>query len=329
MISKYRILEQFTGIGRFYCMEQHLAYVDNKDIFNLNLFVDGEPIANRVTGVYALKEGVLFGNWDSILHWFEYNGYLTKILEGYSFYPSDTYESEVILSSKSNSKFYIFEIFNQKISVELKELNKVVFHRFFGQYIIVNQGEKSVDVFDKASGTLLWRYDVTEIARWRQFPSEPEQPGEVRKFIGVWQDELLVALTNHTIIALDIHTGELKRKWRDVPEEKWRKIPFIGSSNQAAAIPYPEVTVLDSEGGKLVGASGIFYWEIDLHTGALLFKEFSAEFGTPLNEVQYSFARGRTPALSGDHLFLIGERYYSVRNGNDSEVIAFNRKRIP
>jgi hypothetical protein len=174
------------------------------------------------------------------------------------------------------------------------------------------------------SGILLWRYDVTEIARWRQFPSEPEQPGEVRKFLGVWQDELLVALTNHTIIALDIHTGELKRKWRDVPEEKCQNIPFKGY--RAVAIPYPEGMVLDSEGGKLVGADGIFYWEIDLHTGALLFKEFSAEFGTPLNEVQYSFARGRTPALSGDHLFLIGERYHSARNGNDSEVIAFNRK---
>lgn len=176
------------------------------------------------------------------------------------------------------------------------------------------------------SGTLLWRYDVTEIARWRQFPSEPEQPGEVRKFIGVWQDELLVALTNHTIIALDIHTGELKRKWRDVPEEKWRNVPFIGTLNHPVAIPKTHYTVLDREAGKLIGASGIFYWEIDLHTGALLFEEFSTEFGTPLDKVQYSFAGGGTPAFSGDHLFLIGERYHSAKNGNDSEVIAFNRK---
>jgi|GEM_PF-1653790 hypothetical protein len=169
-----------------------------------------------------------------------------------------------------------------------------------------------------------WRYDVTEIARWRQYYSEPERPGEVRKFIGVWQDELLVALTNHTIIALDIHTGELKRKWRDVPEEKCQNIAFKGY--RAAAIPYPEGAVLDSEGGKLVGASGIFYWEIDLHTGALLFEEFSAEFGTPLDKVRYSFASGRIPVLSGDYLFLIGERYHSSKNANDSEVIAFNRK---
>jgi hypothetical protein len=290
---------------------------------------------------YVFKEGRLFffdtsGN----LHVYEEKTGTTNALLDYTLNFRAIKGDKVLLRYRrtdnnlyySSKELYLYDLNSGKIIQCFYSLENIVIAIWHGDVLIGHKLDKTnykknIYSYSTITDTFLWRYDVTEIGRWREwYPDGQEFPGEIRKFIGVWQEELLVALTNHTIIALDIHTGELKRKWRDVPEEKWRKIPFIGSSNQAIAIPYPEGTVLDSEGGKLVGASGIFYWEIDLHTGALLFEEFSAEFGTPLDKVKYSFMGGRTPALSGDHLFLIGERYYSAKNGNDSEVIAFNRK---
>lgn len=197
-----------------------------------------------------------------------------------------------------------FPVFsNDKILVSCQYLNKQHF-----------------EVHSISNGALLWHFDVAEPGRYREwYPEGPEHPGEVRKFIGVWEGMLLVALSGYTIVALDVETGRVLHKWRDIPgfEPGW----------MPSAIPKPERMVLDAAGGKLVALWSRYFWEIDLRSGSIQMYDLSAEFGTPRDPVQYLVQGGLNPALLGDkHIIAFAERYHSARDGSDSEIIAFNRQ---
>ncbi len=205
------------------------------------------------------------------------------------------------------SEFRIgFPVFsNEKIMASCHYLNKQCF-----------------DVLSINTGALLWHFDVSALGRYREWePGGPEHPGEVRKFIGVWEGLLLVALTNYTIIALEVETGRLLHTWRYIPgfEPGW----------MPSAIPKPERMVLDDAGGKLVALWSRYFWEIDLRSGDIQMHDLSADFGTPRDLVQYLVQGGSNPALLGDkHLIAFAERYHSTQDGYDAEIIAFNRQTL-
>ncbi len=320
-MTNFTKIKVMSGIGNYYQpVKDKIVFTDSGDIFNVALFFEEEKIGDKITGVCAHGNGTLFCNWDANIFWFDYINAPVLVHQGATFGSTSCSENEVIIAINGGESYCVYNISDRFISNKLEKITNVVFCLHFGRFVFTNQSNDSVYCNNKDTGALFWHFDVTEPGRYREwYPEGPEHPGEVRKFIGVWEGMLLVALSGYTIVALDVETGRVLHKWRDIPgfEPGW----------MPSAIPKPERMVLDAAGGKLVALWSRYFWEIDLRSGDIQMHDLSADFGTPRDLVQYLVQGGLNPALLGDkHLIAFAERYHSARDGSDAEIIAFNRQ---
>ncbi|GIJ92899.1 hypothetical protein CAPN001_21210 [Capnocytophaga stomatis] len=124
---------------------------------------------------------------------------------------------------------------------------------------------------DIRNGNILWHFPLQTL------PNNPHDDNynktsdwEVKAFIGVLTGKLWVALNHHTIIALDIKTGELVHQIHDIPNFKCAWLP--------SAIPLSEATQIDKKNNKLVGFMWEFYWEINPTNGEIQLWDLSNDF---------------------------------------------------
>jgi len=124
--------------------------------------------------------------------------------------------------------------------VTFQEIARIVFDGYYvgkaGKYFIFADPADGFAAYDKEGQ--IWASDFFLSADFKA------------KFIGTHSSLLLIALTQNTIIALDIGTGQLVDKWQD---ERMA----------------PELMALHTESGKLVGLCGYNYIEIDVMTKEL------------------------------------------------------------
>ncbi len=92
----------------------------------------------------------------------------------------------------------------------------------------------------------------------------------VKRILGELNDELWVALNNHTVIALDVETGQLRKQLSSISDFKCDWLP--------SAIPAPEAMQIDKKRGCLVGLMWEFYWEINPDSGEITFYDLTEYF---------------------------------------------------
>jgi len=207
---------------------------------------------------------------------------------------------------------------------------KIIFYKenLCSRYSVVNHDTVILEDFnfDSASayelvcysintGEHVWSYNVTDLGRYRRNSQSPEKEGKVEKIIGVYQDLLIVAITNSTILAIDIHTGELKGKWCDLPGGQ-----SYGKMKRTTLV-YPFQSFIDQSAGKLIGLIGSYYWEIDLHGDTIYFHDATEEFKK--HQVGTHTSGQITP--QGDHILFASE-FFSLSSERIQKVAAFNRK---
>jgi len=186
--------------------------------------------------------------------------------------------------------------------------------KFIGAELFGKTNEKIIS-YHYLNGDVKWQFDATDLGRYRHNSQSPEKEGKVEKIIGVYQDLLIVAITNSTILAIDIHTGELKGKWRDLPEGQ-----SYGKMKRTTLV-YPFQSFIDQSAGKLIGLIGSYYWEIDLHGDTIYFHDATEEFKK--HQVGTHTSGQITP--QGDHIMFASE-FFSPANERIQKVAAFNRK---
>ena len=140
---------------------------------------------------------------------------------------------------------------NSLISVidgdSLKPLFTYQKRRNLMRYLIAHEGK----IISLNNDHEIWcqKFDDLEVQWGIDFQTAAPET-DFKKFIGTHSSLLLIALTQNTIIALDIETGQLVDKWQD---ERMA----------------PELMALHTESGKLVGLCGYNYIEIDVMTKEL------------------------------------------------------------
>ncbi|MBX2927883.1 MAG: PQQ-binding-like beta-propeller repeat protein [Saprospiraceae bacterium] len=170
---------------------------------------------------------------------------------------------------------------------------------------------KNSSIFGRYSadtGALLWHFDVSEPGRWREWePDGPERAGEVRKFLGVWQGRLYVAVSNGLIIELDVESGQLLRSWQQLPDgltlppSGWNKLHGV------------ELAFLDVVAGEIACVTHQYYWRIDLESGALHFHDLREHFSAA--QLQVSPPAGDL-AFDAEHIYFASE--YNLHDGSGS-----------
>jgi hypothetical protein len=172
--------------------------------------------------------------------------------------------------------------------------------------IFISGIDLKVKLYYSNSEKSKWHFDIPTI------PNNPQDDEydktadwEVKKFIGVLENKLWVALNHHTIIALDIKTGKLVHQIHDVPTFKSEWLP--------SAVPHSEATVIDEKSNKLIGFMWEFYWEINPQNGEITLFDLTEDFQSQKvrNDLQD---------------FVLTDSHIYFASHHDIKVASFNRQ---
>lgn len=138
---------------------------------------------------------------------------------------------------------------------------------------------------------------------------------EFKEYLGVYQNQLLVAFSNHLLFSMDVSTGEILHKWQE--------LPGFEEGQYKDVLPEPVDFVLDKEAGKLIGVFSKYYFEIDLKSGEMTYEDIRQELNT--HHIN-SFRRMGNNPFTKDHLFVTAHAELDKRPNVDLDcVLALNR----
>ncbi|OWP74121.1 hypothetical protein BWK62_14990, partial [Flavobacterium oreochromis] len=112
----------------------------------------------------------------------------------------------LIYYKKTTPRTYgVFNFINSKILFETEIWigNYIFKDHVFGESIGIITSRK-ID-----NHHILWQTDISQIGKHIPFPDEEEKEGEVKNFVGVYNNELIVQLTGGKFIGLDLENGKV------------------------------------------------------------------------------------------------------------------------
>ena len=130
-----------------------------------------------------------------------------------------------------------------------------------------------LELFSLKTSKLVWSYKSTQFGTYINWQND-EKDYEIIRFIGVWQNELLVACSNSLLLSLDISTGKILKKWQDLNGY------YAEIKRFANKIPPAENFILDVVNSKLISGHIMSITEIDLLTNKIEVFDLEQELKT-------------------------------------------------
>jgi len=155
---------------------------------------------------------------------------------------------------------------SSKVILKETEYNLIT----YSDNILIVGNEQIILSHDVSTSDLNWQFDILSIGNNpHNDVYNKEADWEVKKFIGVLENKLWIALNHHTIIALDVKTGQLVHRIDHIANFKCDWLPSY--------IPLPAATVIDEKNNKLIGFMWEFYWEINPVNGEITLIDLTNE----------------------------------------------------
>ena len=174
------------------------------------------------------------------------------------------YKGKVIDEFEGRNYIYIFSnnnaIYYDRISKVLKYnetvlfQGKIQFYYIFKHFVFFSKDSKLFKI-NNLEGKNIWVINL-------------ENNSEIKKILGIWESELIVACSDGLLISLDIENGELKRSWQDISGFQFDSV----IQNRI-----PKMEIFSLHGDVLIGALHIFYFELDLKTGEIKIENLEEE----------------------------------------------------
>lgn len=266
----FKNINQINNVLSFIISYKNLFYVDkNKTLFKNNAiintgvdtfcydFVEEETI-------YVKDENTFINNLI-----IEEKTYLrnSKNLSSRTILLDGEYNS---LSDGFECNYYLYDILNKKLN-RIANFRNLRNHLNKNKYLFLSN-KNSIHAYSLPDATPLWQYEVSELGAYDVLFSTEKRNYEVVKFLGVWQEELLVAFQGSLLMAFDVQTGKVTRQWQELPahaDEELRNI-FRGKIHEKGT-----VFQLNLAGDKIVAIYLRHYLEIDLATSEIHVKNLS------------------------------------------------------
>lgn len=285
--------------------------VDNNLFYNIKGFLicqEKELLINvEGNSFWILPEGYIYYHTEDGERFYNHNGRKCKV--EYPFFVN-TFQNEYVFC-KIN-----FRRENRKWKWELGRFN-LVKGNLVDSYQISDFTIESVlldriiGYYQKNEIWALYSNDLNRVAWKVDFNS-----CEIVKNLGLWQEHLIIACTNHLLLSIDINTGKILKEWNELKG-------FEAGQEYKDVIPEPSDFVLDKEIGKLIGVFSKYYFEIDLETGEVTYDDIRE------NLKRYcinSFRRMGSNPFTKDHLFVTAHAELEERPNVDLDcVLALNR----
>jgi len=218
---------------------------------------------------------------------------------------------------KSDKVFFIELQTNMMSYIENEILSKTEIKEngfYIGEKYLVVKGDRILCC--DLDGKEIWVFQLNSIIL--SDDNSTDKNILLRKYFGVWNDQIFFACNIKFIIGLELSSGLIRKVWSTMDG-------FILDSDNKGVIPKPESFVLDKANNILIGAINTFYFEIDLITDEIKYFDVKAEL---LKFGIYFIKQISNNPFTDEHLFLTAMMKQSPNDEKWSSdcLIAFNRK---
>jgi len=236
-------------------------YISKNGIYLNDIFLEQD---NQYNIAFFWKDYIIYGNLKKLVKYSLSNQTTEKLDSDLSYY-WDYFDSNKVMVSRNRRKdskgiriadYHLFSFENQSLSLPI--FTDIPNIRVFGSNgLIINFNIlKSLSLL---TGEYEWELDLSG----RKNPPESrEEEAQIRQLVGIWQNQLIITMTNNELIRIDTQTGKILWETKQLtaqinqgPSYKWRgHLSFNGCH---------------IESGKLYEIVGSVYYSIDLLTQAV------------------------------------------------------------
>jgi len=303
-----------------------IKYKKNNNLYFLTenkLFIEKKSFKifdNPIDGFEIFNNKVYLNDWNGRYIIYKTSGELIEKGEGKAFfYSSDMYlgyqylKGDTIQEALIDEKEEILdlEITNKKNSINFS--NKNIYCCLVGNEIYAYTVPKC---------TLKWKYKIAEFGKYNDRDGNL-QDHKVDKFIGIWNDSLLVACSGQLILDINIKTGEINRKWQELPG--YGGTAFKGRLQHK--LPSTNGFQLDISNSYLYHLADSFLVKIDLVSGEASFESLKSN----LEENLFSgFRWSNAYAEDKTHIYTIAEIDGKALDLDYTPqcIVAFNKNKL-
>ncbi|WP_055437664.1 hypothetical protein [Lacinutrix algicola] len=255
----YKLKNEIEKVEYYYVNENLLYFTDNL-YFNFNLIFPQNVIGGSLLGSQHIlinenNRQLIIDKDSELINDFSNNVLINDIVFQDSLVRIASIDT---LFNEDGSIICNWLIYNFKTNTLIKDLKiKTNYCNpiFFNEELIIFQEMNILRCYKVNNGAVLWEYN-NEFAH--------------NATLGIFNDFILLPTKNHTILSINIPTGKIVHKWRELPNinkgSKWEGL-----------IPESQSFVLDKKQSKLIGAFHKYYIDIDLISHEINYIDITSE----------------------------------------------------
>jgi hypothetical protein len=174
--------------------------------------------------------------------------------------------------------------------------DKKILNGFFYKNLFFNISDKNFFCIEFPLNEPLWHFSLGEIGRWYSETDGQWKEGAIEHFVGVANGVLWVDIMAHTLIGIDVSTGELKHLLKEA--QPMNIFPTV----YLPLIPYYGKSTYDKGLNKIWGIYASSYWEVDLNETAPQIKTWY--LGEELQKYNATFPNSPMCGIRDNYVFL-------------------------
>jgi hypothetical protein len=268
------LINNIKNIKKFIVYKNKILTINNNNVFsdqakNIQLF------DSPVNGFIQFNNKIYINDWSGKYFILDANLNILENGDGKGFY----FSSSNYFGCQYLNEFGLNEALIDKNSkaIEFGILNKDSSLNYSTQSFFYFIKENYLHSYSLPSATSLWQFDLGSLGAYKPIYGtvDERKSYQVSKFLGVWQNQLLVACDGGLILCLSTESGAVLRKWDTLPNsaEEDLKDVFRGYLHQSG-----NVFQLSKAGNKIIGLYYCHWVEICLETGNITTKHLKDAF---------------------------------------------------
>lgn len=201
---------------------------------------------NNLFGTFYLSDKhIIIQHYTGKIDYFDLEGNYVKSKNGFFNYLAQN--ESLYLDTESNSV--------RSLNDPSAEFNFENNGYIFDDYYLINHSGQ-IKCYSYSGNTLLWQFETKGIGLYQNAWQEDKEH-QVKKFLGVWNEQLIVQLTGGKFIGLELKTGEFLWSMNEVKHNLTKQEIDFGFSE-------PDNPFLDEVTGRIYMLQGEVLIEFDL-----------------------------------------------------------------
>lgn len=256
------------GITEFKIANADLIYTNHASLKNRSLFINEKLIYDGklkpeggVTSFSYFDGHLYFSTWSNATYKYSIQ---FETIEEIPFMQVSLLSNEDYLILKRDSKLHTVQESKSQITFDI-ESRYLVLKSILIDYFLFSAIEKEILCLDIKCNTLIWQLNISDVYNL-QLELGSEKHGEVRQFIGVYNNLLWVLLNGGRFIGIDLQSGEVRHFIRDTMQSNiYGTIELHPKGLEKYLSPSDSNFYhLDQQVGKIIAESARGIWEICL-----------------------------------------------------------------